>query len=114
MRACIANPVSQRFSGDFEFLGEVFMGAGNGLFDALGIGGDRFTLRGEAFKQGSNAAFIFRIGALQIGDFGAYDCFQFAGSSQSPLNAIAHGCDFAANGLRERDHAFGRQTFGLG
>ena len=77
----------------------------------VGVVKNRFAFAGQFVNQQTDATLVLRIGALEIGDLRAHDHFEFAGSRQGALNAVAHGSRFASNGLRKRDDLFGRDRF---
>ena len=74
---------------------------------------DRLALRHEFVDQRADADLVVGIGALQRRDLAAHQGLELAGAGERPLDAVADGGDFAAHGLRDRQHGVGREAFGL-
>ena len=82
---------------------EVEMHAGDGVAHLLGLADQRLALVGQFAEQVADAHFVVVIGALERGDFVVHQRFQLGGARQRALDAVAHGGDFAADGLADRD-----------
>ncbi len=68
----------------------------------------------DVLQQGTDAHFVVGIGALERRDFIGDEGFQFARACDRTLNAVAHGCDFAADRLTHGHHRVARSILGLG
>ena len=97
-----------------DVVGQIEMHAGDGVAHLFGLADQRFALVGQFAEQVADADFVVVIGALERGDFVVDQRFEFGGARQSALDAVAHGGDFAADGLADRDDRFARGGFRLG
>ncbi len=97
-----------------DVVGEIEMHAGNGVANLLGLRDQRFALIGQFAEQIADAHFVVIIGALQRRDFVVHQSFEFGGARQSTLDAVAHGGDFAADGLADRNNRLARGGLRLG
>ncbi len=80
----------------------------------LGLADQRVALAGEILQQPANAHFVVAIGALERRDLVLHQRFELAGARQRPLDAVAHGGDFAADRLADGDDGIPRHALGLG
>ena len=112
-RAGVADAVGNLAACLFEFFGKVFVCAGDRQLHAVGIGGNRLALGGQFIDKSPHAAFVVGIGAFEIGNLRTHHCFEFACAGERTLDPVAHGGDFASNGLREGHDLFGRHGFRL-
>ncbi len=101
-------------AGIVEILGQPFMGAADRKFHPLGITDHGFALRHQLVDQRAQADFIVGIGALERRDLAAHDGLKLTGARNRALDAVAHGGDFAADGLAQRQDGIGADHFRLG
>ena len=92
---------------------EVEMDAGNGGADVLGLRHERLALVGEVAEQAADAHFVVVVGALDGGHFVVHQRFKFGGAGERAFDAVAHGGDFAADGLADRHHRLARRRLRL-
>ena len=90
------------------------MHAGNGVAHLFGLADQGLALIGQFAEQIADAHFVVVIGALERGDFVVHQRFQLGGAGQRALDAVAHGGDFAADGLADRDDRLARGGLRLG
>ncbi|MEI9914635.1 MAG: hypothetical protein WDN29_01110 [Methylovirgula sp.] len=72
-----------------EFLCEGILRAAHGGTHPLAVGHHRFTFGLQFIDERTNAALVFRIGALEVGHFGTNKGLQFPSACQRPLDAVA-------------------------
>ena len=89
------------------------MDAGNGGADVLGLRHERLALVGEVAEQAADAHFVVVVGALDGGHFVVHQRFKFGGAGERAFDAVAHGGDFAADGLADRHHRLARRRLRL-
>ena len=80
----------------------------------FGLADQRVALVGEILQQAADAHLVVAVGAFERRHFVAHHRFEFARPRQRPLDAVAHGGDFAADRLSDRDDRFTRDAFRLG
>ena len=97
-----------------QILGQVDVDVVDGRAHLLGLADQRVALVGEVLQQAADADFVVAIGALERGDFVLHQGFELAGAGQCPLDAVAHGRDFAADRLADGDDGIPRHALGLG
>ncbi len=97
-----------------DVLVEIEMHAGDGVAHLFGLADQVVALRGEIVEQAADAHFVVVIGALQRRDFVLHQHFEFGGTRQRALDAVAHRRHFAADGLADGDDGFARDAFRLG
>ncbi len=90
------------------------MGTGDGLAHAFGVHDDRLALADQFVDQGADLQFVVVVGAFQRRHFIMDKDFQLAGARDRPFDAVAHGGDFAADGLANAEDAFLGHVFRLG
>ncbi len=110
----LADAFCETGGGGFEIAGNRVMRDRNRAAHAIGIGEDGLALGRQFVDQRADAALIIRIGALQIGDFGTDQGFEFACPRERALDPVSHRGDLAADGLRQGHHLFGGDGFGFG
>ena len=81
---------------------------------AVRVGDDRLALGGQLINERAHAPLVVRIGPLEVGDLGMHHQFEFASARKGAFHAIAHGGDFAADGLGEDHHLVGAEAAGIG
>ncbi|MGB7830739.1 MAG: hypothetical protein WBL84_00860, partial [Xanthobacteraceae bacterium] len=74
----------------------------------------RVALRRDRIEQPSDANFVFRIGALERGNFAVDQALELGGARQRAFDAIAHGGDLATDRLADVHDRIARQRFRLG
>ena len=92
---------------------EIEVDAGDGVAHLLGLIDQRFALVGELAEQVANAHLVVVIGALKRGDFVVHQRFQLGGAGERALDAVAHGGDFAADGMTDGHDLLAGPAFGL-
>lgn len=90
------------------------MGTGDGFAHALGVHDDGLALADQFVDQGADLQFVVIIGAFQRRHFIMDKDFQLAGARDRPFDAVAHGGDFAADGLANAEDAFLGHVFRFG
>ncbi len=80
----------------------------DGVAHVLGLVDQGLALVGELAEQVADAHFVVVIGALERGDFVVHQRFQLGRARERALDAVAHGGDFAADGLADRHDLFAR------
>ncbi len=96
-----------------DVVGEIEMHAGNGAADLFGLADQGLALMHEFRKQLADAHFVVVIGALERGDLVVHQRFQLGGAGERALDTVAHGGDFAADGVADGDDLFARGAFRL-
>ena len=74
---------------------------------------DRLAFAAQPIDQRADAGSVFRIGTLDLIDFGVHQRFEFHRACQRALDAFAHRRDLAANGLADHHHPILREVFRL-
>ena len=97
-----------------EFLRKGFLRIGDGGAHPVGVGQNRLALGGEFVDELAHAPLVVGVGPLEIGDFRPDHGFKFAGARQRALQPVAHGGDFAADGLRQSDDLVGGERLRIG
>ena len=92
---------------------QIEVDAGDGVAHVLGLIDQRLALIGELAEQVADAHFVVVVGALERGDFVVHQRFQLGGAGKRALDAVAHGGDFAADGLADGDDLLARGGFRL-
>ncbi len=82
--------------------------------DLLGLSYQRVALTGEILQQPADPHLVVAIGAFERCHLVLHQSFELAGARQRPLDAVAHGRDFAADGLADGDDGIPRHALGLG
>ena len=80
---------------------QIEMHAGDGVAHLLGLADQGVALMRERLEQAADADFVVVVGALQRGHFVGDQGFEFGGARERPLDAVAHGGDFAADRLAD-------------
>ena len=92
---------------------QIEMNAADRLAHLFGLADQGVALIGQFAQQIADADFVVVIGALERRYFVVHQGFEFGGAGQRALDAVAHGGDFAANGLADRDDLLARGGFRL-
>ena len=92
---------------------EVEMHAADGVAHLFGLIDQGLALVGQLADQIADAHFVIVIGALERGHFVVHQRFQLGGTRKRALDAVAHGGDFAADGLADRHDRLARHRFRL-
>ncbi len=87
-----------------DILAEIDLHAGNRVADLFGLADEVVALMGDILQQGPDAHFVVAVGALERRNLVGHERFQFAGTRDRALHAVAHRGDLAADRLSNRDH----------
>ena len=93
---------------------EIEVHAGDGVAHLLGLVDQGFALIGQFGEQVADADFVVVVGALERGDFVVHQRFQLGRAGQRAFDAVAHGGDFAADGLADGHDRLARDGLRLG
>ncbi|CEG07381.1 hypothetical protein BN961_00770 [Afipia felis] len=99
---------------DGDVLTQVDLHARDRVANLLGLADEVVALGGDVLKQGANADFVVAVGAFKRRNFVGDEGFQFAGTRNGALDAVAHRRDFTADRLTDGDHGIARDVLGLG
>ncbi len=97
-----------------DVVGQIEMDVGDGVADLLGLSDQGLALLGEAVEQVADAQLVVVVGALQRRYLVVDERLELGGARQRPLDAVAHGRDFAADRLADGDDRIARHGVGLG
>ena len=101
--------VGDQIADRVDVVGEIEVDAGDGVADLLGLADQRFALVRQFAQEIADTDFVVVIGAFERRDFVVHQRFEFGGARQGALDAVAHGGDFAADGLTNGDDGFARR-----
>jgi hypothetical protein len=96
-----------------DILAEVEMHALDGVAHLFGGADEVVVLTVEVVEQAADAQLVVVIGAFQRRHFVLHKRLEFGGARKRALDAVAHGGDFAADGLADGDDGFARHGFRL-
>ena len=96
-----------------DVVGEIKVHAGDRAAHLFGLADQSLALMHELGEQFADAYFVVVIGALERGDFVVHQRFEFGGAGERAFDAVAHGGDFAADGMADGDDLFARGAFRL-
>ena len=80
----------------------------------LGLSHKSVALGGEFLQQAADAHLVVAVSALKRCNLIAHQRFELAGARKRALDAVAHGCHFAADRLSDGNHGILRHALGLG
>ena len=106
--------VAERVGRRCQLLAQLFVGAGNGRAQPLGMGDDALALIAQLAQERAHTRLVVGVGALQFGDLVLHQRFKFAGPGDRAFDAFAHRGDFAPDGLADHGHPLLRQIFRRG
>ena len=89
------------------------MNAGDGVAHVFGLADQGLALDGQVREQVADAYFVVVIGALERGDFVVHQRFELGRAGERAFDAVAHGGNFAADGLADGDDLLARRAFRL-
>ena len=108
-----ADLVGDQIADRGDVVRQIEVDAGDGVAHVLGLVDQRLALIGELAEQVADAHFVVVVGALERGDFVVHQRFQLGGAGKRALDAVAHGGDFAADGLADGHDLLARGGFRL-
>ena len=102
--------------GDFfrrerELFLQLFMGTDDRRADSFGVIDDGVTFGAQFVDEAAHAQLVVGIAALECGDFGMDQRFQFGRAGNRALDALVHRRDFATDGLADGHDALGCDRF---
>ena len=103
-----ADLVGDQIADRGDVVRQIEMDAGDGVAHVLGLIDQRLALVGQLAEQVADAHFVVVIGALERGDFVVHQRFQLGRARERAFDAVAHGGDFAADGLADRHDRLAR------
>ncbi len=109
-----ADFVGDQIADRGDVVRQIEMDAGDGVAHVLGLADQGLALIGEPVEKIADAHFVVVVGALDRGDFVVHQRFQFGRARQRALDPVAHGGDFAADGLSDRHDLLARGVLRLG
>ena len=109
-----ADLVGDQIADRGDVVRQIEVDAGDGVAHVLGLTDQGLALVGEPVEKIADAHFVVVVGALDRGDFVVHQRFQLGRARQRALDSVAHGGDFAADGLSDRDDLLARGILRLG
>ncbi|CDX54351.1 hypothetical protein MPL1032_190028 [Mesorhizobium plurifarium] len=109
----VEDRVADDIAGRADLVAQRLVRAGDGSAHALGMRDDRLALAAQTVDQRTDAGLVLGIGAFDLADFAVDKRFELDGASERPLDAFAHGCHLAANGLADHHDAVLGKVFRL-
>ena len=84
-----------------DVVGKIKVDAGDGVAHLLGLIDQSFALIAQLGEQVADADFVIVVGALERGHFIVDQRFQLGCARKRAFDAVAHGGNFAADGLAD-------------
>ncbi len=87
-----------------DVLGEAKMHVAQRIAHLLGLVDQRLALARQVFDQAADPELVVVIGALERRHFAVHQAFELGRAGERPLDAVAHGGDFAPDRLADGHH----------